>query len=83
MKENYWAELFGAEWDRIKRYGKAIVDPDEKQVFWDTVKEMKRQDPHWSFDSICPVKKSATEKARDECVGFIKGLRRPKEEESA
>lgn len=83
MKEKNWADLFGAEWERIKRYGKAIVEPDEKQVFWDTVREMKAKDPHWSFDSIQPVKRNATEKAMHECCSYVFGLRKPKKEESA
>lgn len=83
MKEKDWAELFGSEWERIKRYGSAIVNPDDKKVFWDSIKEAKKQDPHWSFDSISPSKRTATERARDSCCEFVKSLRKLKEEESA
>ena len=75
-----WKELFGAEWEKIKRYGGAIVDPDDKKVFWDTIKEAKMRDPHWSFESIFPTKKNATERAREECAQYIQSLRRPKKE---
>lgn len=82
MKEQYWAELFGSEWERIKRHGKAITDPGEKQVFWDTIKEMKLKDSSWSFESIQPTKRTDTEKAMHACFDFVKGLRRAKTEET-
>lgn len=82
MKENDWAALFGSEWERIRRYGSAIMDKDDKRVFWDSILEAKKQDPHWSFDSISPSKRTATERARDACVSFVRGLRKPKEKES-
>jgi hypothetical protein len=52
-------------------------------VFWDSILEAKRQDPHWSFDSIQPTKRSATEKAMHECCEHIKSLRKPKIEDQA
>lgn len=79
MKEKDWAELFGSEWERIKRHGSAIVDADDKKVFWDVIREAKKNDPHWSFESIQPTKRSATEKAMHECCDHIKSLKRPPE----
>lgn len=76
MKEKDWAELFGSDWPRIKRYGSAIVNADDKQVFWDSIREAKRQDPHWSFESVQPTKRSATEKAMHACCEHIKSLKR-------
>ncbi len=76
-----WKELFGSEWERIKRYGSAIVDPDDKKVFWESIVEAKRQDPNWSFESVQPSKKTATEKARDACCAFVKSLRHAKKEQ--
>lgn len=76
-KEQQWRDLFGSEYERIIRYGKAITDPDDKRVFWDSILEAKRADPHWSFDSISPSKRTATERARDACIDSVKRLRRP------
>ena len=78
--EQKWIDLFGSEWERIKRHGQAIKDPDEKQVFWDTILEMKTKNPAWSFESIQPTKKTNTDKAREECLSFVRGLRRAKVE---
>jgi hypothetical protein len=78
MRENKWAELFGSDWPRVKAIGSAIVDPEEKQVFWDTVREAKMADSGFSIYTIYPSNESAKLRAARECVEFVKNLRRPK-----
>ena len=49
MSEEKWKELFGEEWELICRHGKSLHSKEDKQVFWDTVRTLKEQDPSWSF----------------------------------
>ncbi len=50
MGEEKWKDLFGVDdWILIQKHGKSLHSKDDKQVFWETVKRMKEQDPSWSF----------------------------------
>ena len=53
--ENRWAVIFGSEWPWIVRLGKAITDPEEKKVFWDSIKSKKEADPSYSIYTDFPM----------------------------
>lgn len=83
-KEQKWKDLFGSEWSYVKKLGEAIHDPHSKKEFWENVKARKLADAKFSIYSLFPRNESATVKAREECINFVRSLRHPgKKEESA
>jgi len=87
MKETSqkWSDLFGSEWEYVKRLGSCFTDPEEKKAFWDTVREKKLADPSWSIYTDFPVKnsKSAGLKICEEILNTYWPHRGKKNEESA
>jgi hypothetical protein len=75
-----WKDLFGSEWEWVQKLGKAIIDPEEKKAFWDTVREKKLTNPGYSIYQDFPRSENATARAREECVEFVRSLRRAKVE---
>ena len=75
MAEN-WKEIFGSEFEWIKKLGSAISDPEEKRSFWETIKEKKMRDASYSIYQDFPRSENATVRAREQCFQFVKGLRR-------
>lgn len=71
-----WSELFGSEWDWVKKLGACFSDPEEKKAFWETVKDKKLADPAYSVYTDFPREQNATKRAMNECFEFVKGLRR-------
>jgi len=57
-----WADLFGSEWPWVQRLGKAISDPEEKRVFWETVRDKKLADPSYSMYEDFPMADSSGRK---------------------
>jgi len=76
---NRWPEIFGSDWPYIRTLGAAIKDPEEKKTFWDGVREAKEKDPKWSIYDWFPISESAKDRARNECVEYVRSLRRPRE----
>lgn len=83
---NNWSELFGNEWEYIKRLGASISDPDEKKVFWENVKQRKLEDPNFSIYSLFPKTEEKQEEPMSEkgamakryCGEILEVLRRGK-----
>lgn len=71
-----WEELFGSEWPWVQKLGSAIRDPEEKKVFWETIKAKKLADSSYSVYSDFPSTGNAKERAMVECCNFVRGLRR-------
>lgn len=80
---NRWEDLFGSEWEYIKKLGSCFHDPEEKKAFWEMVKGKKLADSQYSIYSDFPRDESATKKAMRECCGYVFGLRKLKREEIA
>ncbi len=80
---NKWADMFGSEFEYICKLGSCFSDPEEKKAFWEMVKNKKTADPRYSIYTDFPREHCATKRAMKECVEYIKGLRKPKQEESA
>lgn len=78
-----WEEIWGSEWIYVKRLGAAISDPHDKKEFWENIKSRKLADSSFSIYALFPRSESTTHRAREECFEFVRGLRKPKEEESA
>lgn len=83
MTENKWALMFGSEWEYILKLGSAITDPHDKKEFWENIEARKLSDPGFSIYSLFPRSDNATVRAREECFGYVRGLRKLKEEDSA
>lgn len=74
--KNDWAERFGSEWGYIVRLGRAILDPEEKRVFWETIKRKKEENQSYSIYDDYPVKfdpKSLAERYGGAILDMLKG----------
>lgn len=78
-----WEDLWGSEWAYVRKLGQAITDPHDKKEFWENIKTRKLADPSFSIYSLFPRSENATKRAMQDCCDFVRGLRKPKEEESA
>jgi hypothetical protein len=81
-----WYDLFGSEFEYIKKLGNALHDPEQKREFWEMVKAQKLADKNYSIYQDFPVEeKDPKMKAMRDCCEFVRGLRipKPKDEDSA
>lgn len=50
-----WRELFGhEEFEWISKLGASYTDPEQKKAFWETLRDKKTQDPHYSVFTDFP-----------------------------
>lgn len=73
--EKDWAAIFGAEFDYIKRLGTAIVEPEEKRSFWETVKRRKQENQKWSIYDDFPPASDQKRIAMKYCGEILETLR--------
>lgn len=74
-----WKQIWGSEWEYVKRLGSAISDPEQKKDFWENIKSLKEADPKFSIYSLFPRSDTPTDRARNECVDFVRSLIRAPE----
>lgn len=70
MGEN-WAQRFGSEWEYVVRLGSAIMDPEEKKAFWESIKAKKEANPKYSIYSDFPVSESEKKRAMKRCMDHM------------
>lgn len=82
-KWSKWRAEFGSETDYIIRLWSCFSDPEQQSGFLEALRDKKKRDPGYSIYADYPTSENARERAARECFEYVKGLRRPKEEESA
>lgn len=73
-----WRAEFGKETDYIIRLWSALHDPEQKSAFLETLREKKKASSRYSIYDDYPISESDTARARNECVEYVRSLRRPK-----
>lgn len=74
-----WRAEFGRETDYIIRLWSSFTDPEQKASFLETLREKKKASSRYSIHDDYPISESETVKARNECVEYVKSLRKPRE----
>lgn len=76
-KEQKWKELFGSEFDYIKRLGAAISDPHDKREFWENVKAKKEANSSYSiYDDFPKAEVSRKRIAQKYCGEILEMLKK-------